>query len=106
MSDKSVMGQLVDDGYSLKEFCPIPGGGRIVIWQRVSGETRLSMHTGGFVMLFESTTAHLIEDEFRLASAESANRKTQAFEPTEAGLQRFRDMAANQYSETMYGNNS
>lgn len=96
MSAKSVIGRMVEDGYKLKEFAPILTGGRIGIWQDPKGEIRLSMHTGGFTMLFEAATAHVVEEEFRLTTEEKE----------QASRERFRDMAANQYSETMYGNNS
>ena len=92
---KSVIGRMVDDGYKLKEFAPILTGGRIGIWQDSKGEIRLSMHTGGFTMLFEATTAHMVEEEFRLTMEEKE----------QANRERFREMSMNQYSEVMYSNN-
>lgn len=92
--EKSNITMLADDGYEIKEFVPIPTGGRIGIWQKPGGELRLSLHTGGMSILFGMIQGHLSEHEYTLAKEES----------DKIARERFSDMANASYRDTMFSN--
>jgi hypothetical protein len=85
------MGTLIDDGYKYVDRATLPAGDHICVWQKASGELRLTMSlNGSAMMMFEIAKAHPIEKEFELTRSEQAQ------------IDRFRDMAASSYTQSNY----